>query len=159
MQASEDKELIMADPGDPPESAQSTLNLENTLGPDRHSSADDRTTANLGPSDTSDTGSDMKGAPGLARQVNLPLSTGTTSDPEESTAGYTAGPDVGDANLDTDSDSGGSGERMVGGRDQVADYGSDIDVDRIDRLGGIVDPAVDNDVTDDEDPRSTKDRR
>jgi hypothetical protein len=87
------------------------------------------------------------------------LGTGTTSDPEDSTAGYTAGPDVGDANLDADSDSGGTGERIVGARDQVRDYGTDIDVDRIDRLGGIVDPAIDNDVTNDEDPRSTQDRR
>lgn len=151
----------MAEPGDPPESAQSTLNLDAiTPDSDRHSSTEDRTTANLGPSDLSDTGSDMKGAPGLAQQVRIAgLRTGTTSDPEDSTAGNTAGPDVGDANLDTDSDSGGSGERIAGGRDQVRDYGSDINVDRIDRLGGIVNPAIDNDVTDDQDTRGTPQQR
>jgi hypothetical protein len=153
----------MAEPGDPPESAQSTLNLDLiTPDSDRHSSTEDRTTGNLGPSDLSDTGSDVKGAPGLAHQVSIRgLGTGTTSDPEDSTAGYTAGPDVGDANLDSDSDSGGTGERIVGARDQLKDYGTDIGVDRIDRLGpgAIVDPAIDNDVTNDEDPRSTEGRR
>lgn len=150
----------MAEPGDPPESAQSTLNPELTLGPDRHSSAGDRTTGNLGPSDLSDTGSDMKGGPGLAHQVGITgLGTGTTSDPEESTAGGTAGPDVGDANLDSDSDSGGTGERMAGARDQVKEYGTDIGIDRVDPLGGIVNPAIDNDVTNDEDPRSTQGNR
>jgi hypothetical protein len=80
------------------------------------------------------------------------LSTGTTSDPEKSTAGYTAGPDVGDANLDSDSDSMGTGEHATAARDQVASEGEDISTDRIDRLGGIVDPAIDNDVTDEEPP-------
>lgn len=150
----------MAEPGDPPESAQSTLNPDNTPRRDRHSSSDDRTTRNLGPSDSSDSGSDLKGAPGLARQVGIKgLGTGTTSDPEQSAAGGTAGPDVGDANLDADSDSGGTGERSVAARDQVKDRGTDIDVDRVDRPGGIVNPKIDNDVTNDEDRRSRQDRR
>jgi hypothetical protein len=107
-----DKELIMARPGDRPESAGSTLNPENIMESDRQLGQGHGTDA-LGPSDLSDTGSDIHGAPGLSHQVYIEgLSTGTTSDPEDSTAGYTDGPDIGDANLDSDSDSSGTGEQQ-----------------------------------------------
>ena len=62
-------------------------------------------TGALGPSDSSDSGSDLRGAPGLAQQVEAGLATDANADdPEESTAGYTAGAgaDAGDANLDSD---------------------------------------------------------
>jgi len=85
----------------------------------------------LGPSDSSDSGSDLHGAPGMAGQVGLGLDTGTTSDPEDSTAGNTAGPDVGDANLDSDTDSCGTGERASASRDSVETDGADIDTDHI----------------------------
>ncbi|MEN3363570.1 MAG: hypothetical protein V7606_844 [Burkholderiales bacterium] len=135
----------MARPGERPESAGSTLNPDNFIENDRQLGSGHGTDA-LGPSDTSDTGSDIHGAPGLARQVYIEgLSTGTTSDPEESVAGYTDGPDIGDANLDSDSDSSGTGETATSARDQLASDGQDIDTDRIDTLGGIVDPAIDND--------------
>jgi hypothetical protein len=84
----------------------------------------------LGPSDSSDSGSDLLG-PGMAGQVGLGLGTGTTSDPEDSTAGNTAGPDVGDANLDSDSDAAGTGERASASRDSVEADGADIDTDHI----------------------------
>lgn len=57
----------------------------------------------LGPSDSSDSGSDIGGA---------------------------AAADIGDANLDSDSDRNGTGERAAVGHDDEADA-SDIDVDRI----------------------------
>jgi len=85
----------------------------------------------LGPSDTSDSGSDLKGAPGLAQQIDGFGLDRNPMDLEESTADNTAGPDVGDANLDADSDSGGTGERAAAVRDSVAPDGADIAPDKI----------------------------
>ena len=110
-----------------------------TLDPDNFPDAPDRVTGKghgtgaLGPSDSSDSGSDVSGGPGLAIDADaaLPLDTGTTSDLEAGSAGGTAGPDVGDADLDSDSDAGGTGERAAAGRDTVVRDGADIDVDHI----------------------------
>jgi hypothetical protein len=77
-------------------------------------------TGALGPSDSSDSGSDLQGAPGLAQA-------GINSDLEDGTAG----PDIGDADLDSDSDSAGTGERAAAGRDVVTPDGADIDVDHV----------------------------
>jgi hypothetical protein len=83
----------------------------------------------LGPSDSSDSGSDVVGGPGLGKDVGLGLDRGTTEDP--SAAGTrTAGPDLGDGNLDSDSDASGTGERASAGRDN-ARSDRDISVDRI----------------------------
>ena len=94
-------------------------------------------TRELGPSDSSDTGSDLVGAPGFADDVgddDFPLDApGTTSDPERTHAGGTAGPDVGDANLDSDSDRYGTGETAAASRDVVAEA-QDIDADHIERI-------------------------
>ncbi len=129
----------------------STLDPELDTRSDRSLGSGHGTDA-LGPSDTSDSGSDVHGAPGLSHEVGIRgLDTGTTSDPEENTAGFTAGPDIGDANLDSDSDAAGTGEHATAGRDQVNADGQDIDTDRIDSLGGIVNPNADDDVTDSED--------
>ena len=68
-------------------------------------------TAALGPSDSSDSGSDLHGAPGLA-----------------------TGPDIGDANMDSDSDRYGTGERGAAERDMEAAEGADIDTDHIERI-------------------------
>ncbi len=77
-----------------------------------------RTTRDLGPGDRSDSGSDVVGGPGLDNDDEmLGLNRGTTSDPDHQRGRETAGPDVGDENLDSDSDSGGSGERGAAGRD------------------------------------------
>lgn len=113
--------------------AGSTLDPDNMNLPDRQLGKG-HGTGSLGPSDTSDSGSDLMGGPGLARQLDLGLSTGTTSDPEASSAGFTAGPDVGDANLDSDSDSSGTGETATAGRDAVLADGHDIDTDHIEYL-------------------------
>jgi hypothetical protein len=76
-------------------------------------------TASLGPSDSSDSGSDIQGGPGLNRDDGLMQPTGTTSDPDVDGARTTAGPDIGDANLDSDSDRHGTGERAAAGRDST----------------------------------------
>ncbi len=110
-------------------------------------------TAALGPSGTSDTGSDMQG-PGLAGDAGLHLDTGTTSDLEQSRG---AGHDVGDANLDSDSDEVGTGESATSGRDDDVGEAQDIAPDRIigtelpmpsDGLDRIV---TEDDTTSDED--------
>jgi len=101
-------------------------------------------TRELGPSDSSDTGSDLIGAPGLAGEVDgFGIKTGNLNETEESTAGNTAGPDVGDANLDSDSDRSGTGERAAAARDSVAEDGVDIDADHIETLPEGLDDEVD----------------
>ena len=122
---------------------------DSTLDPDYLAGRSDRSlgrghgTDALGPSDLSDTGSDMQGV-GLSGDVGLDMDEGTTSDPERSTAGGSAGPDVGDANLDSDTDSGGTGERASAGRDSVEADGDDIDIDQVENVEAI-DPE-DSDV-------------
>ena len=76
-------------------------------------------TGALGPSDSTDSGSDIVGGPGLNRDDGLPLQRGTTSDPDIDVRGATAGPDIGDADLDSDSDRYGTGERGAAGRDST----------------------------------------
>ncbi len=112
-----------------------------TLDPDNFPQAPDRVlgrghgTGALGPSDTSDSGSDVQGGSGLAQQIeetNLDL--GTNEDVDQNTSGGTAGPDVGDADLDSDTDSVGTGERATAGRDTTGRDGADIDVDHIETI-------------------------
>ena len=113
-----------------------------TLDPDNFPGCRDRSTGKghgtgaLGPSDTSDSGSDIAGGSGLAQQDELDLGSGTTSDLDAGTARGTAGPDVGDANLDSDSDSGGTGERASAGRDSTIEDGRDISADHVIGPGG-----------------------
>lgn len=112
-----------------------------TLDPDNFPVGRDRTlgrghgTGALGPSDTSDSGSDVTGGSGLAQQDQLDLGSGTTSDLDAGTAAGTAGPDLGDANLDSDTDSYGTGERAAAGRDSTAAEGYDIGTDQVIRPG------------------------
>ena len=120
----------------------STLDPDNFPDPPDRSLGSGHGTRALGPSDSSDSGSDLIGAAGLAGEDILDLGSGTTSDLEASTAGGTAGPDVGDADLDSDSDSGGTGERAAAGRDSVVRDGADIDVDRIESMPVV---ALDDD--------------
>jgi hypothetical protein len=110
------------------------------LHPDNLTSGKDRSLGKghgvgaLGPSDTSDSGSDLRGAPGLAQQVDGFGLERLPGEIEESFAGNTAGPDIGDANMDSDSDSSGTGERAAAGRDTVVADGADIDTDHIETL-------------------------
>ncbi len=112
-----------------------------TLDPDNFPERPDRSlgrgkgTDALGPSDISDTGSDVVGGSGFAGNLDddqlIHLDQGTTDDMEASRAGGTAGPDVGDANFQGDSDSGGTGERATAGRDTIVRDGADISTDHI----------------------------
>ena len=112
-----------------------------TLDPDNFPERPDRSLGKghgvdaLGPSDISDTGSDVVGGPGFAGNLDddqmIDLDQGTTSDLEASYAGDTAGPDIGDANFSSDSDYGGTGERASAGRDTIVKDGADIDTDHI----------------------------
>ena len=69
----------------------------------------------LGPSDSSDTGSDVVGGPGMDEGLSdeqarrMPLS-----------ASHGSGRDLGDADLDSDSDRSGTGERGSSGIDTIA---------------------------------------
>ena len=129
-----------------------------TLDPDRFDPPDRQLgkghgTSALGPSDTSDSGSDLQGASGMAGEEKLHLGGGTTSDVDESTAHRTAGPDVGDANLDSDSDSAGTGEHAAAGRDTDADEGRDIDTDYTFSLGALGEETPEgNEKTPEEEP-------
>ncbi|HLX28611.1 MAG TPA: hypothetical protein VKV24_09020 [Casimicrobiaceae bacterium] len=96
--------------------ARSTLN---TTGEGKGVTQKGHGTDALGPSDSSDSGSDVVGGPGLNREGGLPLEHGTTSDPDVDSAPTNAGPDLGDANLDSDSDRNGTGERAAVGRDST----------------------------------------
>lgn len=88
-------------------------------------------TAALGPSDSSDSGSDVRGGPGFALDIGLGMESGTNSDPDTALGDMTAGPDLGDSDLDSDTDSSGTGERAAAGRDTTVPDGADISVDRI----------------------------
>jgi hypothetical protein len=73
----------------------------------------------LGPSDSSDSGSDVRGGPGLNHDDGLGPRAGSTSDPDVDKRRATAGADLGDADLDSDSDRNGTGERGAAGRDSA----------------------------------------
>ena len=125
-----------------------------TLDPDNFPDRPDRSLGKghgidaLGPSDISDTGSDVVGGPGFATNLDpdqvLDFDEGTTSDLEAGHAGDTAGPDVGDADFSGDSDMGGTGERAAAGRDAVARDGADIDTDRIESIPDL--PLTEDDT-------------
>lgn len=103
---------------------------DSTLDPERERPAPKRKghgTEALGPSGSSDSGSDLQG-PGLAADAGLNFDTGTTSDIERSAG---AGHDVGDANLDSDTDEVGTGELSTAGRDDDVGEARDIAPDRI----------------------------
>jgi hypothetical protein len=96
--------------------ARSTLN---TTGEGKGGTQKGHGTGALGPSDSTDSGSDIVGGPGLNRDGGLPLQRGTTSDPDVDSSPTNAGPDLGDADLDSDSDRYGTGERAAAGRDST----------------------------------------
>jgi hypothetical protein len=125
-----------------------------TLDPDNFPGAPDRTLGTghgldaLGPSDTSDSGSDVMGGPGLGGAIDNEMTdfdSGNTSDMDTGLAGGTAGPDLGDADFSGDSDANGTGERAAAGRDSTARDGGDIGTDHIER---IPDTALTDDDTD-----------
>jgi hypothetical protein len=76
-------------------------------------------TGSLGPSDTSDSGSDIAAAPG------------TVDEQTPFDANVTAGAEIGDVDLDSDSDSVGTGERIAAGKDPIEGVNHDQGFDRI----------------------------
>ena len=106
-------------------------------------------TASLGPSDSSDSGSDIQGGPGQNGEEGLFPHAGNTSDDDVDGRNATAGADIGDANLDSDSDRFGTGERAAAGRD------STVPVDALlrDERDDIVDGEDIGDDTDADVPR------
>jgi hypothetical protein len=125
-----------------------------TLDPDNFPEANDRSlgkghgTKALGPSDNSDSGSDVVGGPGSALSIDeeqqIHLDRGTSDDPQTGHASDTAGPDMGDPDLDSDSDSGGTGERAAAGRASNVRDGADIDTDSIQSFPDV--PLSDDDI-------------
>ncbi|HEX7636478.1 MAG TPA: hypothetical protein VF427_14540 [Noviherbaspirillum sp.] len=113
--------------------ASSTLDPENIPEPDRQLDKGHGTAA-LGPSDISDSGSDVQGGLRWAQEVDIGLDKGTNEDPDSVRDDPTAGPDIGDARLDSDTDATGTGERASAGRDSDIETGRDIDTDRIEEI-------------------------
>ena len=74
-------------------------------------------TAELGPTDSTDSGSDVRGGPGFQREERLGLTPEPDSEGEVEGVVRGAGPDLGDRDLDSDSDRSGTGERAAAGRD------------------------------------------
>jgi len=111
--------------------AGSTLDPDNIPAKRRRHTQKGHDVASLGPSDTSDSGSDMKG-PGLVDDDALHLDRGTNEDPEGGTLGkIEAGAAVGDRDMDDTSDSHGTGEHLTAGKDPRIRPNEDRDVDRV----------------------------
>jgi len=87
----------------------------------------------LGPSDSSDTGSDIQGADGAIETEDIGL------DAEDIRRAPGAGADIGDANLDSDTDRFGTGERAEAGRDTLQRDAPDIAPDRVEGTGDVSD--------------------
>ena len=99
----------------------------------------------LGPSDTSDSGSDVQGGPGLVDTQAQGLDEGSTSDLDRRAG---VGADFGDPDLDADSDSQGTGERALADRDGYREA-SDIGPDHIENIEtGEIEAMSDDEVDD-----------
>ena len=113
-------------------SGNSTLDPENYPAEDPTPGlAPGHDTRSLGPSDSSDSGSDMAG-PGLIDDDALALDRGTNEDPEAGRDDIAnAGASVGDDDMDDNSDRYGTGERRAAGKEPSIRAGHDVGVDRI----------------------------
>jgi hypothetical protein len=127
--------------------------MSSTLDPDNFpTGGDSRATAkghdikSLGPSDSSDSGSDMAG-PGLVDDDVINLDRGTNEDTEAGSYNASnSGASVGDLRMDDNSDRYGTGEHLTAGKDPNIHINADIDTDRIvdadeAGLGGGLDQA------------------
>jgi len=86
--------------------------------------------SSLGPSDSSDSGSDMKG-PGLVDDDALHLDRGTNADPEGGKFDkIEAGASIGDREMDDNSDRSGTGEHLTAGKEPRIRPDRDRDTDR-----------------------------
>jgi len=119
--------------------------LQNT-GEQRPQTGKGHGTAALGPSNSSDSGSDILGGPGLKPESERRLDIAPGSLPADRGPWLTAGPDVGDPELDGDSDAEGTGERAAVGRDMTR-ANHDIAPDHIESESG--EPLEDDDIPED----------
>jgi hypothetical protein len=115
----------------PPKEAHMASTLMGGGGKDRETQKGHGTSA-LGPSDTSDSASDITGGPGIIEGDVIGLDHGTNEDLD--TRAATAGADIGDADLDSDSDSVGTGEHMTAGREPRGRVNGDLLPDHIERV-------------------------
>jgi hypothetical protein len=110
----------------------------------------------LGPSDLSDSGSDIAGASGAVDTDEIGFDGGSNDDIRRAPG---AGADIGDADLDADSDSGGTGERAEAGRDTLRRDAPDLMPDQVVGAGsddnGVAGEI--DDLADDEDAESDDD--
>ena len=124
--------------------AGSTLDPDNFPRGKRPKTHEGHDTKSLGPSDSSDSGSDMAG-PGLVDDDLMNLDRGTNEDSE---AGNHSSADAGpsDIGMDSDSDRVGTGEHLTAGKDPRVRVNGDRDTDRVvgpeeAGLGGGLDQA------------------
>ena len=124
----------------------STLDPDNFPQPRGRKNLKGHDTGSLGPSDSSDSGSDMHG-PGLLDADRLHLDRGTNEDSEAgSMRDRDAGTSLHDLNLDDNSDRSGTGEGLTAGKDPDLRVNQDRDADRVvdaseAGLGGGLDQA------------------
>jgi hypothetical protein len=119
----------------------------------------------LGPSDSSDSGSDMAG-PGLVDDDALGLDRGTNQDVEAGRHNVAdAGASVGDLGMDDNSDRYGTGEHLTAGKEPRTHPNADRDTDRVvgadeAGLGSGLDQAEEAQlgITDDEAEEAAGDR-
>jgi hypothetical protein len=111
--------------------------MASTLDPDavaagrRNNPVKGHDTKSLGPSDSSDSGSDMAG-PGLVDDDLLGLDRGTNQDIEAGRHNVAdAGRDVGDLGMDDNSDRYGTGEHMTAGQEPGVRANADVGFDRV----------------------------
>ena len=111
--------------------AGSTLDPDNVPGRRRKKTLKGHDVKSLGPSDTSDSGSDMAG-PGLVGDDAVQLDRGTNQDPEGGTVGkIEAGASVGDREMDDTSDKAGTGEHFTAGKEPRVHANQDRGTDRV----------------------------
>ncbi len=109
----------------------STLDPDNLPSGKREKGPAGHDTRTLGPSDSSDSGSDLTGR-GLFDDDELKLDRGTNEDPDGGPAANAdAGASLGDADLDSDSDRHGTGEASAAGKEPRARSNADVGVDRV----------------------------
>ena len=143
----------------------STLDPDNFPGRKEEKTSKGHDTRSLGPSDSSDSGSDMAG-PGLLDDDLLNLDRGTNEDTEAGRQGIAdAGASVGDLGMDANSDRYGTGEHLTAGKDPRVRVDGDIDTDRVvdaaeAGLGGGLDQAEEAQlgITDEEIQQALADR-
>lgn len=125
----------------------STLDPDNfPLNPGRTKQPKGHGTGALGPSDSSDSGSDMAG-PGAVDDDYVDFDRGTNQDTEAGKYDVAdAGPSIGDLGMDENSDRFGTGEHLTAGKDPDIRVDGDRDTDRVvgpeeAGLGGGLDQA------------------